>query len=143
MVGMIEVDRPEHWFFEFAGGGAVLNLDAVANQLVLGFVDLQEGLGGVDGDQGLDGIVVGAGGVAGVELFEGLAEVAGEDDFGVVGASEGAVGSEFLAVKGIDRLPAEGLGKVVGGGLLDELVFRVGSAHGVSGVEGRARLQIQ
>ena len=62
---------------------------------------------------------------AGVQLGQLLAQDSGQHYLPIGGPAQKAVWPEVLAVISIDRIPAELLLQVIGGGLLDEGVFGV------------------
>ena len=76
----VEFEHPEPPFDNFATLIAIFNRDTVLEKIVFFAVDLQGGLGeGVVSDAG-DGGTVGRVGKSGIELDEGLSQVAGQDD---------------------------------------------------------------
>lgn len=131
--GSVEVDQAQAFIDEFAGVVAEFDGHAIAQQLVFFGVVLDEGLGGVGLEDGAEGLGVGGVGEAGVEASQGGDDVAGEDDLGIGGASEQALGDERAFVLGHDAVPAE-VGQKFSGGGLDERVFGVFVflAHGFS-----------
>lgn len=97
--------------------------DAVADEAVLLAVGSGQALGGAGGGHFAHGGLIRLVGQAGVEAAQGGAQVAGQDDFAVVGPAEQAIRPEGLTVPGQRRLPAELVTQIVGRGLLDEGVF--------------------
>ena len=109
----------------FAASVAPFDRDAVADEVVVFAVVLDEGAGEIHPGQFLHGLLAGGFGEVRVEALEGGAEVADEDDFALAVATEGAGRAERFVVEGVNALPAEGIMQVIGKGLLDQAVFAV------------------
>ena len=110
----------------------VRHLHAVAQQVVLVAVGLQRRLRRVGVDDPADRFVVRPVRQRGIERFERRAEVADKHDLAFIGPPEESVRPESLR-EGTNRLPAEPLFEVVGGGLLDEVGFGIGrGTHAIS-----------
>ena len=124
--GVIEVEDPEAVVRQLALGVTERHPNAVAHQRVL----LPVGGGDALQRGGLDDLphraVVGGIGETRVQVYKFLAKGARQYDFVVGSAAEQAVRPEVFGVVGVDGFPAEPLFQVLGGGLLDERVFRVG-----------------
>ena len=111
--------------FGFAGSIAPFDRDAVADEVVVLAVVLDERAGEVHPGQFLHGLFAGGFGELRVEALQGGAEVADENDFALAGATEGAGWAEGLFIVGVDAFPAEDTMQVVRKGLLDQAVFAV------------------
>ena len=117
---LVEVEEPHSLFCQLAIFIAECHLHPFSHLLVLLPVGGGEGLGGDGGCDLAHGIVVSDIGQAGIEIGQPLAQDSSQHDLAVGGAAQEAAGPEVLGVMSIDRLPAELMLQVIGGGLLDE-----------------------
>ena len=123
---LVEVEQAQEARLPLAPVVGEDDLYAIPNQLVLLTVGGNEGLGGGDSGDLPHRVLVRGVRQARVKLHELRAQRPLQYNLAVRGTAEQAAGAEALVVVGIDRLPAELLFEVVGGGLLDEGVLGVG-----------------
>ena len=122
--------------FSLAAGISPLDGDTVTDEVVILAVVLDERAGEVHPGQFLNGLFARGFGEVRVEALQGGAEVAGEDDFALAGAAEGAGGAEGFVVVRVKAFPAEDIMQVIGKGLLDQAVFAIDvGCHAWSGAD--------
>ena len=85
--------------FGFAAGVAPFDGNAVADEVVVLAVVLDEGAGEVHPGQFFDGLFAGGFRELRIEAHQGSAEIADEDDFALAGSAEGAVGPNVSSLK--------------------------------------------
>ena len=108
--------------------------DAVAQEEVFLLVDLHERRGGEPLLQRSDGLGDLRGRDPGVELLKRRAEVPLEQDLFIVLPSQRAVLAQHFPVVGKDHIPAQLVPQQCPSGLLDEDVFGIFVAHGITAV---------
>ena len=124
---LVEIEELHPLFHQFAVAVAEGHLYSVPHLVVLLPVGGSQGLRSHGGGDLAHGIVVSGIGQAGVQLSQLLAQDSGQHYLPIGSPAQKAVWPEVLAVISIDRIPAELLLQVIGGGLLDEGVFGVGA----------------
>ena len=129
---VLEVDHGGVFLLCLAAGLLHGDGDAVPDQEILLLVDLQQGGGGQAVFHEPLGLVHLSGGDPGVQAQQGLPEIAGQQDLLVALAAKGAGFAQLLGVVGIDDLPAQLVPEQVAGAALNQDVFGVVVAHGVT-----------
>ena len=132
VVRVMEVDDLGPLLLGFAVGALDGDGDSVPDEGIFLLVDLHQGGGGQAGLHLLLGFVHLGGGEPRVQALQRLPKIPGEQDLLVAGPAEGAVPAQFLRVIGIGHLPAQLPLQQVSGRFLDENVFGVVVAHGIT-----------
>lgn len=128
----LEVDHRGALILRFPVWALDRDRDAVADQIVLFLVDLQQRGGGEAVFHGALRLVELRGRDPRVQPLQRRAEVAREQDLLVAPAPEGAVLAQSLGVVGIGDVPAQLVAEQIARRALDEDVFGVFVGHGMS-----------
>ncbi len=102
---------------------------AVPVVVVLLAVDLDQRLDRAGLDDEAHRLIVRVGRQAGIEFLQRGAQLAGQHRLALAAPAQGAVGAEHFVIVRVDRVPAEDVAEVVGGGDLHQAILGHGAAH--------------